>query len=110
MVQPLVVGVRVHQDRQVPAVQHQPGHDGGEQRRAEGDLEHRASVRPDGGLVPAPEPHAEPLGDPPAQGLGLVPRRRGVVIDVGVIAPDLGDRAGGWRHDDCSCGLGLTQP
>ncbi len=99
MVLSLVCAVGMDQDAEIAVIEHQPRHEGREQGRPEGDLEHRLAVRADRGVEPPPQSHAETLGGIRAQPLGLVPRDLGVVIDVGMVAHDLVDRARrGVRH------------
>src|SRR5688572_29170308 len=72
-------------------VEHQPGHQFGKYLAGKGHLIHGLIMRTDLDVVPAPERDREPLPDPATQLLGLGPRRRRIVIDVGVVARDLAE-------------------
>ena len=85
-------GVGMDQDAEAGMVQHQPRHQGREHLLGERDLVHRLIVRPDLDVMPVAEPHHEAFADQGAQPLGGRARGRRIVIDVGVVARDLGQR------------------
>ena len=86
--------VRMDQNAQFAVVEHQPGHQFGKYLPGKGHLIHGLVVRTDLDVVPAPERDREALADPGAQLLGLGPRRRRIVIDMGVVACDLAQGRG----------------
>src|SRR3982751_2488675 len=70
-------------------IEHQPGHQFGEYLPGKGHLVHGLIMRADLDVVPASERDREALADPGAQLLGLGPRGRRVVVDMGVVTRDL---------------------
>src|SRR5712671_7982877 len=89
MVDIVVAGLRVQQDGQAVAVEHQPGQERAEERARKRDLVHRMRMRPDQRVVPAAERRrGERRRHPLAQPGRPVTGRRRIVIDVGVIGRD----------------------
>ena len=83
----IVAGIGMDEHRVAPAVEHEPGHELGEEGRLEGHLEHGHRMRPHGPVAPAPEAHGEARDQVRPDRRGALPRRR-FVIDVGVVAGD----------------------
>src|SRR5712672_2667409 len=89
MVDIVVAGLRVQQDGQAVAVEHEPGQERAQQRARKRDLIHRLRMRPDQRVVPAAERGLGECGRHPlAQPGRPVAARRRIVIDVGVIGRD----------------------
>src|SRR6185437_822151 len=88
MIAARVGGVGMHEHAEPAMVEHQPGHQLGEDLPGKCDLIHRLVVWADLDIVPAPERHRKALADPPAQLLRLAARRCRIIVDVGVEACD----------------------
>src|SRR5215210_4361391 len=76
-------------------IEHQPGHDASKQLRGKGHLEHRLVMGTYFDIVPAPQGHRKSLGYPCAQALGFQAGRCRIIVDMGMIACDLGDGSRG---------------
>ena len=106
MIAARVAGVGMYQNAQSPVVEHQPWHELRKDFLRKGDLVHGLIMRADLDVMPAPERDGKALAHPVAQPLGGRARRRRIVIDVGVIACDLVERARALRltgHADILC-------
>lgn len=93
MIPPRVRRVGMDQNTQPAVIEHQPRHQAREDVLAKRDLDHRAIMRADPDIVPAADLHSKALADPPHQPFSRGARRRRVVVDVRMIARDLGERA-----------------
>src|SRR2546429_3392129 len=89
MIPSRVGSIRMDQNAEIAVVEHQPRDQLGKYVAGKGHLVHGLIVRTDLDVVPPPKRDREALADPGAQLLGLGPRRRRIVVDMGVVARDL---------------------
>src|SRR6266849_2508594 len=82
-----VAGLRMHQNRKLRAIQHEPRDNPGKFVRRKLDLVHRDRMRPDGLVAPAPHLDGEVLLELLADMRGGLTRTF-IVINVGVITFD----------------------
>lgn len=75
---------RMHQDRELTAIEHQPGHDASEVLRRECHLVHRGGVRANGLIAPPAELDGK-RGSQRVADCGCIGAAGAVVIDVGVV-------------------------
>src|SRR4051794_21649256 len=74
-------------------IEHQPRHKHRKYVRGKGDLKHGLVMRTYHDVVPTSQGHGKTFADPSAQALGLGACRRRIVVDMGMIACDLGNRS-----------------